>query len=378
MRSKTKFILPLLVLHALQATAEESTVPAVPNTPQTAGAQELLRLMEDAGKAAAAGDKDDLSSGPVIVPDITQAQFQQPVEPILSVTPPVVKEKPKPKSRDQLIVELKQEIEDLKSMARVNHIVASATQEPSAAPNLGGKIIYRYTENDIYKVHAGLDRITDIQLQPGEKLINQPVSGDTVRWKLGVTQSGTGDSEVVHIILKPLESGIETNVLVTTDKHVYHLHTAVSDDWYMPAVAWHYPQEEAELKAMIAQQEQENAATFEEISISPEQLGFDYEVEGDRYAWTPLRVFDDGVKTYLQMAPAVRVTEAPAFFVIEEDDEPALVNYRVKGDYYIVDRLFEQAQLRVGAEKVVKITHTVNQKSARGFWESIGYHDSYH
>ena len=185
---------------------------------------------------------------------------------------PLVIAKPKPKSRDQVIAALKKEIVTLKSRVLVSQIVATATQEPSAAPHLGGKVIYRYADNDIYKVYTGLNRITDIQLQPGEKLTHPPLSGDTVRWKLGITQSGASENETVHVILKPLEDDIETNVLITTDKHVYQLQTTVSDQWYMPSLAWNYPQEEAEINAQIVQTAQKNADTVEPIRITPRAL----------------------------------------------------------------------------------------------------------
>ena len=51
--------------------------------------------------------------------------------------------------------------------------------------------------------------------------------------------------------------------------------------------------------------------------------------------------------------------EAPAVIVIEKS-QPLLVNYRVKHSVYIVDRLFEQGQLRVGPKTAVDI-HCVRQ-----------------
>ncbi|NBW42184.1 hypothetical protein EBR25_14525, partial [bacterium] len=69
----------------------------------------------------------------------------------------------------------------------------------------------------------------------------------------------------------------------------------------------------------------------------------------------PVRVFDDGKKTYFQMPNEMSVAEAPVLFLIDEHGEPMLVNYRVKGVYYIVDRLFQRAQMRVGKEGIVSI-----------------------
>jgi type IV secretion system protein VirB9 len=94
------------------------------------------------------------------------------------------------------------------------------------------------------------------------------------------------------------------------------------------------------------------------VAVAPNAMNFNYKVRnvrGNHVVWAPLRVFDDGSKTYLQMPPEMRSWEAPALFVMEDKKTPLLVNYRVRGDYYIVDRLFEHAQLRVGANQVVDV-----------------------
>lgn len=42
-----------------------------------------------------------------------------------------------------------------------------------------------------------------------------------------------------------------------------------------------------------------------------------------------------------------KLLEAPPLFVIG-DEGPELVNYRVVGNYYVVDRLFTKAELKLG------------------------------
>ena len=67
--------------------------------------------------------------------------------------------------------------------------------------------------------------------------------------------------------------------------------------------------------------------------------------------------FDDGDKVFIQFPFSIGRSEAPPLFVQTEAGDSALVNYRVKGRYYVVDRLFERAELRLGEKKqqVVKI-----------------------
>ncbi len=256
---------------------------------------------------------------------------------------------PSKKTSDEMLQGLVKEVERLRSKEVITQAAALSTQKPRPAKRVGTKTIYSYKEGDVYEVYTAVDRVTDLELKAGENLSNAPVAGDTVRWKISIVKSGVQSKEVTHVILKPLDTDLETNFILITDKHTYQIR-AISADWYMPSVSWNYPQEEdAELLLTTSRQ-----AVNEVVQASPEALRFDYDVEGDSYDWKPIRVFDDGAKTYLQMPKTLRVTEAPALFIVESD-EPMLVNYRVKGDYYIVDRLFERAELRVGPKKRVQV-----------------------
>ncbi len=267
-----------------------------------------------------------------------------------------------PKTSDQVIDGLLQQVESLKTKMVITHRVEQATQKPKSAKNIGSKTVYNYKDGDVYEARTGVDRVTDIELQAGEQLTNAPVAGDTVRWKIGVIKTGEGKKESAHIVLKPLDSDIETNILITTNLRTYHL-KAVSGDWYMPAIAWNYPQEETpDLSEIFAKREPD-----EPLSLEPEKLNFSYKIKGDDYSWKPLRVFDDGERTFFQMPKTLRTSEAPALFVIDDDD-PVLVNYRVKGDYYIVDRLIEEAELRIGTKKKV---HVCREELCKSFFGNL-------
>ena len=272
--------------------------------------------------------------------------------------------KPVSPSNAEILSNLAREVEDLKSRVIVTQVTNQATQKPQASKNIGSKTYYNYKEGAIFQLHAGIDRVTDVELQPGEKLTNQPVAGDTVRWTVGTMTSVGKLGEQVHLVVKPLEPDLETNIIVTTNRRVYHLQ-ATSGDWYMPSVAWHYPDDdEAARKAEIEKKKDDEA-----LSLSPEKLDFDYEIVHHDESWTPVRCFDDGQKTYIQMPPAMAVSEAPALFLIEDEEkEPVLVNYRVKGSYYVLDRLFLRAELRAGKNKPVVI---YSSRKPRTLWERL-------
>ncbi|QUM74222.1 P-type conjugative transfer protein TrbG [Sphingopyxis granuli] len=183
-------------------------------------------------------------------------------------------------------------------------------------------------------------------------------SGDTARWTVGDTTSGAGDARRVHIMIKPLAPGLATNLIITTDRRVYHLALASTARTAMAAVSWTYPHDS--LLAIERAASATRAAVEARSTIDPVRLDFGYAIRGDKPAWRPLRAFDDGRQTFIEFPPSLAQGEAPPLFVSGEGGEPELVNYRVSGRFYIVDRLFARAELRHGAKRqiVVRIVRT--------------------
>lgn len=262
-----------------------------------------------------------------------------------------------------ILVSLVDEVEALKSKVVITKQTAQSTQTPKERKKIGSKTVYNYQDGAIYEVHAGVDRVTDIELAAGEILTNPPVSGDTVRWKISVLETERNADKKTHVVIKPTEENIETNLILTTNKNVYHLRLRASD-WYMPAVSWNYPEEEARMLEVNKKRKRE----LEPLKASPENLNFNYEFSGRKYGWRPTQVFDDGEKTYIKMPPDISTNEAPALFVLDRDDTPMLVNYRVKGSFYIVDRLFARAEMRVGKTERLEIR---SERDDRDFFERL-------
>ena len=197
-----------------------------------------------------------------------------------------------------------------------------------------------------------------IDLEPGEKLVSVS-AGDTVRWVVGDTTSGEGKAAQVHILVKPIQPDLETNLVITTDRRTYHLEMRSSEKTYMASVSWTYPA--SELIALKKQRAEADVAgtVVADTGIDIEKIRFRYRIEGDA-PWKPRQVFDDGAKVYIQFPSGLAQSEAPPLFVIGPDAKPALVNYRVRGTTYIVDRLFAAAELRLGTapQRVVRIVRT--------------------
>jgi len=93
-------------------------------------------------------------------------------------------------------------------------------------------------------------------------------------------------------------------------------------------------------------------------------LHFNYAISGDNPAWRPLRAFDDGRQTYIEFTAALGQGEAPPLFLVGPKGEAELVNFRQRGHFYVVDRLFDVAELRLGLkhQDVVRVTRTPLQR----------------
>jgi len=256
------------------------------------------------------------------------------------------------------VAHLEQQLSRARSQRRAESVTEAGMITASSASAMRAEVVFPYVENSIYEILAAPDRMTAIELAPGEVISTEngkPKAADTVQWIADTVTAGEGADRKTIVMVKPIMTGIETNMLIPTNRHVYSILLRAQSRAYMPLVAFSYAADEAKEAAGTARQAVVHEAAHETVNVAPEDMNFGYRVKGSKVVWTPVRVFDDGSKTYLQMSPEMKSWESPALFVIEDKKTPELVNYRVKGDYYIVDRLFQQAQLRVGTKKFVDI-----------------------
>lgn len=241
--------------------------------------------------------------------------------------------------------------------AHVQAANTEALREPSRAGYIDAVQVYPYSEGALYRLYAAPERITDIALQAGET-ITSVAAGDTVRWTVGDTTSGSGETKRAHILVKPFSAGLSTNLVITTDRRVYRLQLLSTAATSMAAISWTYPADA--LLALRRKAEAAEAAKPAAAGIAVEHLNFDYVITGDKPAWRPLRAFDDGRQTFIAFPPDLAVGEAPPLFILGPGGEAQLVNYRLAGGYYVVDRLFSAAELRLGEknQQIVRITRT--------------------
>lgn len=245
--------------------------------------------------------------------------------------------------------------------ARVNQANAAARVQPVCDGFINAMQVYPYTGGALYKVYTVVGQITDIALQPGEQLVGSgPVAaGDTVRWIIGDTLSGSGTTQQVHILVKPTRADLMTNLIINTNLRTYHMELRSTERTYMASVSWQYPQDQV---IALRRQNAQAEATSPIASVDLANINFRYAIEGDRAPWRPLRAYDDGRQVFIESPRGIGQGEMPPLFVVgPEGNTSELVNYRVRANYMIVDRLFAAAELRFGAgdrQKRVRIVRT--------------------
>jgi P-type conjugative transfer protein TrbG len=298
-------------------------------------------------------------------PDISYDDAAPAVEAVDPPAPVTVVEVPRPlplQGQMKRIETRRSAAEPTDPTARINQANAAARVQPVRNGFINAMQVYPFTPGALYQVYTAVGQITDIALQPGELLVGSgPVAaGDTVRWIIGDTESGSGATRQIHILVKPTRPELTTNLVINTNLRTYHMELRSTERTYMASVSWQYPQDQ--LIALRRQNSEAQAAQPVATGIDLSQINFRYEIEGDSVPWRPLRAFDDGRQVFIEFPRGIGQGEMPPLFVVgPEGSTSELVNYRVRGNHMIVDRLFAAAELRLGGsggQKRVRITRT--------------------
>jgi len=249
---------------------------------------------------------------------------------------------------------------------RVGAANAAARVQPVRDGFLNAIQQYPWSDGALYQVYAAPGQVTDIALQEGEQLVGPgPVAaGDTVRWIIGDTISGSGATARVHILVKPTRPDLSTNLVINTDRRTYHLELRATPSTYMASVSWTYPQDQ--LIALRSINAAAVAAAPVAAGVDVSALNFRYRIEGDRAPWRPVRAFDDGRQVFIEFPAGISQGEMPPLFVTGAAGNAELVNYRVQGRYMVVDRLFAAAELRLGDRRSEQRVRIVRDDGRRG------------
>lgn len=223
-------------------------------------------------------------------------------------------------------------------------------------------------------------RACGIELEAGE-VVTGVALGDGERWIASPLESGDLDEPTLHVIVKPKDYGLATNLVVATTRRTYHLSLVsppegdaeAGEAAYHRRVRFYYPQDLVQRWATGRQlrereAERRETATVTELSaLSTERLNFDYTLKGERrIPWTPTTVFDDGHHVYIQLPPAARSVDLPALLVEAPGGGMAISNYRVRGEWYVVDGLFRRAELVAGVGRKKQSVEILNNRPPAG------------
>jgi type IV secretion system protein TrbG len=247
-------------------------------------------------------------------------------------------------------------------------------ENPAAVPvrDSGGRMLFPFGESIPTIVCAPL-RVCDIQLQKGETVLGKPHIGDSIRWKVARAVSGSGDQQVTHLIVKPTEEGLDTNLIVPTDRHTYHIRLVSSVDQYVASVAFDYPDDEQQNwnATTNAGAGSDSLLTKGDMpTVAVNRLNFNYRIKvvQGKPAFKPLRAMDDGYHTYIAMNDELPQSEAPALIGISPGGEEQMINYRMKGNLYIVDGTVHKLALISGVgRKQQRVELTRNPCETRGW-----------
>src|ERR1700694_1732032 len=246
--------------------------------------------------------------------------------------------------------------------------------ESRNAPATGkdGRVVYAYGGGLPVVVCAPL-RVCILELEPGERVIGEPHIGDSVRWEISPSVSGSGPDATPLIIIKPRLAGLDTTMVVPTDRRVYYVRLESKPNEYVARVAFSYPEDtKQKWQEDLAKQreaEQQEKAAAERVAELPntalENLYWDYDVKGGDVSTRPVHVLDDGAKTYIQIPVEAIHRELP-ILMAKGPSGSEMVNYRVKDNMYIVDRLFDRAALLLGSGKHQTKVELIRKVEVRG------------
>lgn len=220
-------------------------------------------------------------------------------------------------------------------------------ENPRAVPSLdpSGRVMFAYSESAPTIVCAPI-HVCDVELQPGEVVQGAPHIGDSVRWLVSPAVSGTDEHRVTHLIIKPTEAGLDTNLIVPTDRHTYHLRLVSSVTRYVSSVGFVYPEEQQQQAWSDFIKTSSNGAGSGTAAgngpmptVAVNRLNFNYKIKvvKGKPTFKPLRAMDDGYHTYIAMNEQMPQEEAPALIGISPTGEEQMINYRLKGNLYVVD-----------------------------------------
>lgn len=265
-----------------------------------------------------------------------------------------------------------------RSVNEAQHFANTSAVAPTVGK--GGRVLFTYGDSIPTIVCSPL-RVCDLELEAGENIQGAPHIGDSVRWRVSPAQSMEGDQKVTHLIIKATAADLDTNLIVPTDRRTYYVRLVSSEDKYVSRVAFDYPDNDERAWKRLAQQNRAQAAAargkpgaaataIDDLpAVATSRLFFNYKVTtSGNPKFRPVRVMDDGARVFITMSEGMGVDEAPVLFIVGPDGTEQIINYRLKGNIFVIDRLADKLALVSGTGKGEQRVDIVRDNCIKQGW----------
>ena len=283
---------------------------------------------------------------------------------------------------------------DLKTLSKLDLLDA---KQVAGTAYKAGLVTFAYGSG-IPTVVCALLELTDLAFEKGESILSVQL-GDSVRWNIESAISGAANDSVEHLIVKPLEAGLKTSMLITTDRRTYHIRLKSTEADYMPAVVFSYPNslklpskkhygDDSYLQYTSNYDSNEDHNDYSETNSSlkyyssvqnvsyegnsrpalniaatyndsTQRRNYNYSVDGDSKI-IPQNVYDDGKRTFIVMNNPINSSYLPVLqeissesFLFFGEDKTNTINFTYFDNTFVVDGIYSHLRLisKNGEEK---------------------------
>lgn len=283
---------------------------------------------------------------------------------------------------------------DLKTLSKLDLLDA---KQVAGTAYKAGLVTFAYGSG-IPTVVCALLELTDLAFEKGESILSVQL-GDSVRWNIESAISGSANDSVEHLIVKPLEAGLKTSMLITTDRRTYHIRLKSTEADFMPAVVFSYPNslklpskkhygDDSYLQYTSNYDSNEDHNDYSETNSSlkyyssvqnvsyegnsrpalnvaatyndsPQRRNYNYSVDGDSKI-IPQNVYDDGKRTFIVMNNPINSSYLPVLqeissesFLFFGEDKTNTINFTYFDNTFVVDGIYSHLRLisKNGEEK---------------------------
>lgn len=283
---------------------------------------------------------------------------------------------------------------DLKTLSKLDLLDA---KQVAGTAYKAGLVTFAYGSG-IPTVVCALLELTDLTFEKGESILSVQL-GDSVRWNIESAISGSANDSVEHLIVKPLEAGLKTSMLITTDRRTYHIRLKSTEADFMPAVVFSYPNslklpskkhygDDSYLQYTSNYDSNEdhndysktnsslkNYSSVQNVSYegnsrpalnvaatyndSTQRRNYNYSVDGDSKI-IPQNVYDDGKRIFIVMNNPINSSYLPVLqeissesFLFFGEDKTNTINFTYFDNTFVVDGIYSHLRLisKNGEEK---------------------------